>query len=121
MRRQNRQKGGSGIGMVITLVILGYGVFIGIQYVPQYIESSNVKMILDSIIDKHNKDPAESAHALQSMIDNQLYINQMEDLKDAFKVTQYRGDFIINVSYERELNLLYTNKKMLHETTITLD
>lgn len=121
MSIKNRQQGGSGIGLIITLAIIGYGVFVGIQYVPQYIESASVKAILVNIVDNHNKEPLNDASAVQSAIDNQLYINQMDDLKNSFTVTPDRGHYIITVSYERELNLLYTNKKMVYEETATLE
>jgi hypothetical protein len=121
MSIKNRQQGGSGIGLIIILAIIGYGVFVGIQYVPQYIESASVKAILVNIVDNHNKEPLNDASAVQSAIDNQLYINQMDDLKNSFTVTPDRGHYIITVSYERELNLLYTNKKMVYEETATLE
>ena len=106
--------------MIITLLIIGYGIYVGIQYVPQYIESSTVKTILDTVEDLNNKERLESISAVESSIDNQLYINQLENLKDSFKVTQSRGHYVITVSYERELDLGYTKKKILYEKTVTL-
>ena len=55
------------------------------------------------------------------MIDNQLYVNQMSDLKDSFKVTQYRGDYVVTVRYERELNLGYETKMLKYERSVTLE
>ena len=43
MSMHTRQQGGSGIGFIIFLAIAAYGVYVGIQYVPQYIESAAVK------------------------------------------------------------------------------
>ncbi len=120
MSMQSRQQGGSAIGLIITLAILGYGIFIGIQYVPQYIESSTVKTVLDTVVDLNNKERLESISAVESSIGNQLYINQLDDLKDSFKVTQSRGHYVITVSYERELDLGYTRKKIPFEKTVTL-
>ena len=88
---------------------------------PQYVESNTVRSILDGLVEKHSVEPLSTMGAVQSAIDNQLYVNQMSDLKSSFKVTQYRGDFIIKVSYERELNLLYENKVITFEKTVTLD
>lgn len=121
MSIRHRQQGGSGIGLIIMLAIVGYGVFVGIQYVPQYIESASVNAILINIVDNHNREPLSDASAVQSAIDNQLYINQMDDLKSSFSVMPSRGDYIITVRYERELNLLYTNKKVLYGETVTLE
>ena len=72
-------------------------------------------------MEKHNKESLDSMSAVQSAIDKQLYINQMGDLKSSFKVKQYRGDFVITVRYERELNLLYEKKLMPFEETVTLE
>jgi len=121
MARQDRQRGGSGIGLIIMLAIVGYGVFVGIQYVPQWIEFSTVKTVLDTVADLHHKEPFSDTGAVQASIANQLYINQMSDLEDSFTVTQVRGDFRVAVHYERQLNLLYETKKVSYDRTITLD
>lgn len=116
-----RQKGGSGIGLIIFLAILGYAVFVGIQYVPQHIESNTVRSMLNDLVEKDKTEPMETIGAVRSAIDNQLFVNQMADLKDSFKVTQYRGDFIVTASYERELNLGYETKVMKYEKSVTLE
>ena len=121
MAMQTRQQGGSGIGLIIFMAILGYVVFVGIQYVPQYVESNAVRTILDNLAEKNLVEPFNTMGAVQSAIDNQLFVNQMGDLKDSFKVTQYRGDFVVKVSYERELNLGYETKVMKYERSVTLD
>ena len=121
MNTQTRQQGGSAIGLIIFLALFGYGVFVGLQYVPQYIETATVKTMLDNIVEKNNAERLGDMRAVQSAIDNQLFMNQMTDLKDTFKVKQYRGNFIITVSYERELDLLYTKKVMTYEKTVTLE
>ena len=121
MKMQTRQQGGSAIGLIIFLAILGYGIFVGIQYVPQYIESSSVKSMLDTIVDKNKKERFGDIYAVKRAIDDLLYINQMEELEDSFKVRQYRGDITVTVSYERELNLLYETKLMLYESFVSLE
>ena len=115
------QRGGSAIGLVITLAILGYGVFVGIQYVPQYIESTTVDTILDSLRDIHRKEPFSDTGAIQGAIDNQLYINQMATMKGNFSIIPSRGSYIVTVRYTRELNLLYADKQVRHEKSVTLD
>ena len=44
----------------------------------------------------------------------------MDDLRDSFKVTQDGEIYIVTVSYERELNLIYEKRPMKYEKTITL-
>jgi hypothetical protein len=53
--------------------------------------------------------------------DNQLFVNQTGDLRDSFKVTQYRGDFVITVQYEREPKLLLETRQIPFEKTVTLN
>jgi hypothetical protein len=121
MRRIQQQHGGSAIGLIILLVVLGYGVFVGIQYVPQYIESNTVDTILDNLADKHGKEPFTDSSAIQAAVDSQLYINQMGAMKGNFSIIPSRGSFIVTVRYERELNLLYAKKQIQHEKSVTLD
>jgi hypothetical protein len=113
--------GGSAIGLVISLAILGYGIFVGIQYVPQYIESTTVDAILESLTDTHRKEPFSDTGAIHGAIDNQLYINQMGAMKKDFSIIPSRGSYIVTVRYERELNLLYAKKQIQHEKSVTLD
>jgi hypothetical protein len=47
-------------------------------------------------------------------------VNEMNDMKDNFHVRQDGGKYIIEVSYERELNLGYEKKLMKFEKTLTL-
>ena len=119
--KQTRQRGGSAIGLIIFLAIFAYAVFVGLQYIPQYIESSTMTTMLDNIVEKHSNKPMENMNDVQGAIDNQLFMNQMQDLKSSFKVTKYRGDFIIKVHYERELNLVYENKLITFDKTVTLE
>jgi hypothetical protein len=117
---QSTQRGASAISLIIILAIIGTGVFIGLQYIPQYIEAGTVDSILSSIKKTHKEKPVSSANNLRSMINRQLDINQMDDLRDNFKVTQDDETYIVEVSYERELNLIYEKKLMKYEKTLTL-
>lgn len=121
MLRKENQRGGSAIGLVITLALLGYGIFVGIQYVPQYIESTTMDAILDSLADIHRTEPFSDTRAIHAAIDNQLYINQMGAMKNDFSIIPSRGSYIVTVRYERELNLLYAKKQIQHEKSVTLD
>lgn len=120
MSTQTRQRGGSGIGLIIFLVIAAYGVFVAIQYVPQYIESASVKTILDNIADQNNHERMEDMTAVRSAIDKQLYINQRNDLKNSFAITPVQGHYVVTARYQRELDLLYAKKQITYERTITL-
>jgi Tfp pilus assembly major pilin PilA len=117
---QRTQRGASAIGLIIILTIIGAGTYIGLQYIPQYIEAGTVDSILSNIEQTHEETPVSSANSIRNMIERQLDINQMDDLRDSFKVTQDEEIYIITVSYERELNLIYEKKPMKYEKTVTL-
>ncbi|MGD8630281.1 MAG: DUF4845 domain-containing protein [Gammaproteobacteria bacterium] len=116
---QRTQRGASSV-ILIILVLLGAGVYIGLQYLPQYIEAGSVDSILDSVEKAYDKSAVNSVKSIQDMIDKQLNMNQMNDLKDNFKVTQDGDRYIIKVSYERELNLVYKKKPVTYEKIVIL-
>ena len=120
VRMSRNQTGASFLGTTLILAIVCYGIFVGIQYFPQYIESSTVDSILDSIKSNEETDPTDSSQAVWNRIDNLLSLNSMQDMKDSFKVTQNGDSFTIDVSYERELNLIFAKKQLHYEKTLTL-
>jgi len=117
---QKTQRGASTIGIIIILAIIGAGVYIGLQYIPQYIEASTVDSILSNLGKASKATPVSSVDALQDMIDKQLNMNQLDDLRDSFKVTQNGDAYVVKVSFERELNLIYEKKPIKYEKSITL-
>lgn len=121
MLRNKKQHGGSAISLIITLAILAYGVFLGVQYVPQYIESTTVDTVLNSLADTHRKEPFSDAGDVHAALDNQLYVNQMGDMKGNFSVIPSRGSYIVTARYEREINLLYKRKQIQYEKSVTLE
>lgn len=118
--RQKTQRGASAIGLIIILAIIGAVIYIALQYIPQYIESSAVDTILSSIEQTHEATPGSSANKIRNLINKQLDINQMDDLRDSFKVTQDGETYTVTVSYERELNLIYEKKLITYDKSLTL-
>ena len=117
---QRTQRGASAITLIIILAIIGAGTYIGLQYIPQYIECGTVDSILSNIEKAHEKTPVTSVKNLRSMIDKQLNMNSMDDMQDNFTVTQIDDTYIVKVSYERELNLIYEKKPIKYEKSLTL-
>mgnify|MGYP001826435912 CR=1 FL=1 len=114
------QQGLSAIGLIIILAIIGAGSYIGLQYIPQYIEAGTVDSILANLEKAQEETPFSSANDVRDAINKQLTMNQMDDLRDSFKIVQDGEAYIIKVSSERELNLIYEKKTMPHEKTLTL-
>ena len=117
---QRMQRGASAIVAIIILAVIGAGTYIGLQYIPQYIEAGTVDSILDNIEKAHKKSPVSNADEIRKMIGNQLNMNQLDDLRDSFKVTQDGETYIIKVSYERDLNLIYEKKPIKYEKMLIL-
>lgn len=114
------RQGGSALTTILILVVAGYGVFIGIQYVPQLIESGSVDSILERVDSLQRIEPFTNVGTVEAKINGLLNINEMDNMKDNFNVRQEGNSFIVEVSYERELNLLYEKKKISYEKTLTL-
>jgi len=117
---QRTQRGASAITLIIIMAIIGAGTFIGLQYIPQYIEAGTVDSILSNIEQAHEETPVTSVNAIHNMIEKQLDINQMDDLRDSFKVTQDEETYTVTVNYERELNLIYEKKLIKYDKSLTL-
>ena len=116
----NNEHGGSALGTVIFLAALGYAVFIGLQYVPQKIEDMSLNSILDSMHILQQQTPAGSVQAVEATIDRLLSTNELGELRGNFKVQQDGNTFIVTVSREWKLNLIFQEKLMKYEKTLTL-
>jgi len=117
---QKRQQGASSVAIIIVLALIGVGVYIGLQYVPQLIESGTVDSILTDIKKANVSKPAREVTDIQEVIGRALNINQMEDMRKNFNVTENNDEFFVNVAYDRELNLLYTKKQIHYKKSLTL-
>lgn len=115
-----KQRGGSIISTLITLVILAYGVFIGFQYVPQLLESHSIDTILDRMRDTQVTDPVKTANDASLKVVRMLQINEMDNMTNNFKVENQDGMLLIIFDYERELNLVFKTLPINHHKTMLL-
>jgi len=118
---QKKQQGASTVVVIIFLALIGVGVYIGLQYIPQFIETGTVDTILENLDTKHVESPFSSVHDVQKAINRQLNINQMEDLRENFKVTETGAAYVVKVNYERELNLIYEKRTIQTGKSLTLE
>jgi nitric oxide reductase large subunit len=116
-----RQQGASAIGLIIILAVIGYGAYVGIQYIPQRIEYSTLEAIMENINRSNNKSRFFTRQALEKAISKQLNVNVMDDHRDNFEVSQDGSTLVVNLSYERDLNLLYEQKKIQYKKTLFLE
>lgn len=115
------QRGGSLILIIVVLAVLGVLGFVGLQYVPQSMESGKIDTILTSINRSFDETPVTTEQEVKELIAKRLEINEMLGMNDAFSVKRKDGGFLITVSYERELNLLYEKRPMKYEKTLLLE
>jgi len=108
--RARFQRGASGINTIIVVAVLGYGVFVGLQYVPQMIEWGTVNSMLDSLRSQQVSNPPSSVQEIEADIGRLLDINEMRDMAEHFNVRRQGDGYLVSVNYERELNLLFTHK-----------
>jgi len=120
-RLKRQQMGGSTIGTIITIAILGYGVYIGIQYVPQAIESRSVGSILNNIEVSHRTNAITSKQDATAKVIKMLQVNEMNDMTDSFTVEGRDGRITITFSYDRELNLGYKIQPIRYEKSVSLN
>jgi len=113
-------QGGSLIGLLATLAIVAYGVYLAFQYVPQRIEAATVQTVLDNVVDMHLTHRMDSVDAAWGAIDKQLYISGRDDLKGSFKVEPGEYGPVVTVGYERELDLLFTKLQIPYEKSVIL-
>lgn len=118
--RLNRQAGGSGLVNLLLLAVLAYVLFVGIQYVPQWVESRSVQSILDDAKRTQRKDPVGSVQGAQAKIIRMLQINEMNHLTDSFQVSRSRGAFVVTFSYDRPLNLGFKAMQIHYEHSVRL-
>lgn len=116
----NTQRGASAIVSIIFLALIAYGVYLGIQYVPQAIEAKSVSSILTTIKTEHQTDPLTSEDEVKAKVARMLNINEMNDMAKNFQVRRGSGTFTIKFSYERELNLGFKKHVMHYERMLEL-
>lgn len=115
-----RQNGGSTIVTLMVLTIVGFGVYLGIQYVPQYVEARSIQSILDNMSTDQKTDPVSNAGEAREKVVRMLQINEMNGLTNSFKTTSKSGVIDIRFSYERELNLIYKIHPVRYEMSVQL-
>lgn len=114
-----KQKGASTIVTIIILAAFAYGAYIGIQYVPQAVESSTIDSILDGV--ESTQGTSTSVMAVRQQVTRMLQLNEMNDMTNSFSVESNGGVITVTFSYDRELNLGYKIKPMHYEKSRRLN
>ena len=104
----------------MVLLIIGIVVFFSMQYVPQYMETGKVDSVLDGIESDHAESRFTSTRDIEQRIANKLNINDMNDMMSNVSVKEGDRGYEVNITYERELNLIYEKKPVLYDRTVIL-
>jgi len=115
-----KQKGASAIATIILLAVLAYAVYIGIQYVPQAIESRSVDSVLDTVETDQRANPVTSEYDAKAKVVKLLQINEMNDMAANVSVNKIGGNTTITISYDRELNLGFKKHPMHYKKSLVL-
>lgn len=116
-----QQKGASVFNNIIMLAILCFGVYVGIQYVPQLIESRAIDSILETMDSSQKTTPVNGVQSAEDRLTSLLQVNEMNDMADSFTVKTRNGRITIVFSYDRELNLVFTKQPMHYEKRLVLN
>lgn len=119
-RLPTQQKGASAIVTIIVLAALAYAVYVGIQYVPQAIESKSVDSVLNSVETDQKTNPANNEYEVKAKVVKYLQINEMNDMAKNVSVNEFGGKTTITIAYDRELNLMFKTHPMHYEKTLVL-
>ncbi len=115
------QTGGSLLGNIVLIAIFAYGVYLGIQYVPQFIESKTLDSMLDSIESQHKSQPYESSQQVEQAVSSMLNLNQMDELMQHVDVRASSQGVRIEIVYERELDMLFQKKALRYNKALDLN
>jgi len=108
------------ISNVIFLAIVGYGVFLGLQYVPQKIENMSIDSILASVKSIQEQAPSRNVRDVEKTLDQLLNTSELSHLKNNFKVYEDGDGINVTVSREWVLNMIYQEKKITYERKVAL-
>lgn len=77
--------------------------------------------MLDRVENRHGATPIRDDRDLWTIIDKQLNVNEMEDMRPRFKSSWNRDTVTVTVDYTRELNLIFTRKTIEYHERLVLN
>jgi len=124
MNLHHKQRGISFSGLLLTLIVVGFVVLIGLKLFPVYLESFKIDAALKGVIE----DPQVAERSKQDIyaslvkrldIDDVAAINE-NDIKEKIKIERVKEKVTITAMWERRaplfynLTLLANFKKVVH-------
>ena len=121
LNSSSKQLGKSLFGNLITIALIGLGVWVGIQFIPMKIKEGTMNTVLDKVEQRHHATPYQNEADVWAIIDKNLNINEMRDMRQYFRVQGNRGSYTVTVEYGQELNLVVTSWDMDYKNQLILN
>ncbi len=102
-----RHRGASLLGILLSLLVLGFLLMVGLKIVPVYIDHNVLKGVAESLVESGRAADMSQSQIRQEM-GNSLRINNIHDF-DLSAITSSRTNNVtrIFVSYEKRVHLFY--------------
>lgn len=107
MQSLQKQRGLSGISILVILIVAGFLVYVGIKITPVYIDHYAVKAALSSV----ENDPLtarKSKREIRNMITKRLDVNNIRHInRDHINIKRSGKNTIISIAYEERRPIVY--------------
>jgi len=117
---RGKQRGGSVFLNIIMLLAVAYGVYLGIQYAPIFIESRTIDSILNNVRLANDSAKVRDRRGVETLIEQELTVNGLTRLRDRFEIQRMGDGYEVRVEYERPFNVLYEDKMLKINKTLVL-
>ena len=105
MNTQHRQRGMTGAGWLLVLILIGFFSLLTLRLAPIYMENFTVKTVLASL----KEEPLitkKSVGEIRKMIKRRMKVNGIYEFdKDDIRITKEGGITTVEISYEVQKNL----------------
>ena len=100
MKMQHRQRGMTGAGWLLVLVLIGFFSLLTIKLAPIYMQNYTIKTVLASL-EGEPLITKKSVGEIRKMIKRRLKVNGVYEMdKDAITITRDGGVTTVDISYE---------------------
>ena len=105
MKMQHRQRGMTGAGWLLVLVLIGFFSLLTIKLAPIYMQNYTIKTVLASL-EEEPLITKKSVGEIRKMIKRRLKVNGVYEMdKDAITITRDGGVTTVDISYEVQENM----------------
>lgn len=105
MKMQHRQRGMTGAGWLLVLVLIGFFSLLTIKLAPIYMENFSVKTVLASL-EEEPLITKKSVGEIRKMIKRRLKVNGVYEMdRDAITIKREGGVTTVDISYEVQRNV----------------